>query len=592
MFGFKNLAIRSKLTLSFAVVLALFVALGAASIVLMERMNENLIKTESVQLLNTAAASDINTNTSDFRIGEIQHILSTEDSEMAKYENDMKAALASIKANEDKYSVNLKVATPEEKMAWDKFKTNWALYLTEHEEVEKLSKTNKNEEAKKLVRGKSQKLFDDASNALLDVIKINAEIAAKSKISSAETHTMAIYVTVGLLVAGFVFSLMIARALSNGIGLPLTKLASVSQKISEGDTNQEITVESTDEIGKLYGSFQNLILYFKGISDAAGSLAQGDLTTKVKAKSDRDLLSNSFNAMAEKLRRNAQMEKEVQASLHEGTQSISSATSQIFATVSEQTSSAQEQAAAVSETSSTVEELRSTSEMTARKSIEVSQIAQSAVQIGQDGALAVENIMKGMQSIREKVEAIAQNILTLSEQTQQIGEITTAVNDIADQSNILSLNATIEAARAGEQGKGFAVVAEEVRNLAEQSKQSTAKVRTILGEIQKATNAVVMASEQGTKGVETGMILAEKAGDVIRKLGENIRLAAQSVQQITASANQQNVGMDQISQAMREIDQSTKQFVSGARELESAASGLNKLAGQLKATTETFKGGR
>ncbi len=589
---FKNLPIRSKLTLSFSVVLAMFVALGVASLLLMERMNDNLVKTESVHLANIKATSDINTNTSDFRIGEIQHILSTEDSEMLKYEKEMEQKLKDIKANEEIYKANLSTATPEEKMAWDKFKTNWNTYLEEHAEVEKLSKTNKNEEAKKLVRGKSQKLFDDASDALLTVIKINSDNAAKSKTNAAETHHFAILLTVALLVGGLVFSMMMARALSNGIALPLTKLATVSQKISEGDTNQEITVESTDEIGKLFGSFQNLIQYFKGISDAAGNLAQGDLTIKVKAKSDRDTLSNSFNAMAEKLRRNAQMEKEVQASLHEGTQSISSATSQIFATVSEQTSSAQEQAAAVSETSSTVEELRSTSEMTARKSVEVSQIAQSAVQIGQDGALAVENIMKGMQSIREKVEAIAQNILTLSEQTQQIGEITTAVNDIADQSNILSLNATIEAARAGEQGKGFAVVAEEVRNLAEQSKQSTAKVRTILGEIQKATNAVVMASEQGTKGVETGMVLAEKAGDVIRKLGENIRLAAQSVQQITASANQQNVGMDQISQAMREIDQSTKQFVSGARELESAASGLNKLAGQLKATTDSFKGTR
>ena len=96
--------------------------------------------------------------------------------------------------------------------------------------------------------------------------------------------------------------------------------------------------------------------------------------------------------------------------------------------------------------------------------------------------------------------AIAEHILALSEQTQQIGEIIAAVNDLADQSNLLALNAAIEASRAGEQGRGFAVVAHEIRSLAEQSKAATAQVRTILSDIQRATNAAVMATEQGTKG--------------------------------------------------------------------------------------------
>ena len=94
---------------------------------------------------------------------------------------------------------------------------------------------------------------------------------------------------------------------------------------------------------------------------------------------------------------------------------------------------------------------------------------------------------------------IAETILALSEQTQQIGDIIATVNDIADQSNLLALNAAIEAARAGEAGKGFAVVAGEVRSLAEQSRQATAQVKEILGDIQKATNTAVMVTEEGTK---------------------------------------------------------------------------------------------
>ena len=88
---------------------------------------------------------------------------------------------------------------------------------------------------------------------------------------------------------------------------------------------------------------------------------------------------------------------------------------------------------------------------------------------------------------------------------EPLGKSCSTVNDLAEQSNLLAVNASIEAAKAGEQGKGFAVVAQEVRNLAEQSKQATIQVRSILNDIQKATNAAVMVTEQGSKAVEAGV---------------------------------------------------------------------------------------
>ena len=98
----------------------------------------------------------------------------------------------------------------------------------------------------------------------------------------------------------------------------------------------------------------------------------------------------------------------------------------------------------------------------------------------------------------------------LSERTQQIGEIIDAVNALADQSKLLALNASIEAARAGEEGKGFAVVAMEVRQLAEQSRGATSRVRDILSEIQDATNMAVMVTEEGSKGAENGMVVSSE----------------------------------------------------------------------------------
>ena len=127
-----------------------------------------------------------------------------------------------------------------------------------------------------------------------------------------------------------------------------------------------------------------------------------------------------------------------------------------------------------------------------------------------------------MNRIREQMESIAESIVRLSEQGQTIGEIIATVNDLAEQSNLLAVNAAIEAARAGEQGKGFAVVAQEVKSLAEQSKQATAQVRAILGDIQKATNSAVMATEQGSKAVEAGVAQSTQAGEAIRLLAESI----------------------------------------------------------------------
>ena len=190
--------------------------------------------------------------------------------------------------------------------------------------------------------------------------------------------------------------------------------------------------------------------------------------------------------MAANLEQRVETERQAKQTLEAGTQNLSAAAAEILAAVSEHTASASQQSAAVNQVTATVSEAQASSQQSAAKAMEVSELAQDAMRVGQEGADSVANILAGMQDIRTKVEGIARNILALSEQTQQIGDIITTVTDIADQSNILAINAAIEAAKAGDQGKGFAVVAGEVRNLAEQSKQATAKVRSILGDIQKA----------------------------------------------------------------------------------------------------------
>jgi hypothetical protein len=269
-------------------------------------------------------------------------------------------------------------------------------------------------------------------------------------------------------------------------------------------------------------------------------------------------------------------------SLREVNTTIAAAAAEILAATTQQAASAAEQSAAVMQTNTTVDEVKMIAAQTAQQAGQVAQESQSALQIARQGTGAVEETISGMGQIRTRVESIAQTILALAEQTQAIGAIISTVNELADQSNLLALNAAIEAARAGEQGKSFAVVAQHVRELAERSKGATGQVREILGEIQKATHAAVLVTEEGTKGVEVGGKLAGQAGQVIHRMAGEVESGAQASMQIAAAAQQQTAGMLQIGQAMGSIQQATTQALASTRQAERAAQDLHNMAQSLQ----------
>ncbi len=268
---------------------------------------------------------------------------------------------------------------------------------------------------------------------------------------------------------------------------------------------------------------------------------------------------------------------------------LASASSQILAATVQVAAGTAETATAITETSTTVEEVQQATKQSAQKARVVAESAQLVSRVSLEGHKAVEETVKGMNRIREQMDSIAQTIVRLSEQSQSIGGIIASVTDIADQSNLLSVNAAIEAAKAGEQGKGFAVVAQEIKNLAGQSKQATLQVRNILNDIQKITNAAVMATEQGTKAVEAGVIQSVQAGNAIRILSESSNEAVLAATQIVASSQQQVVGMDQISVAMQNINQAGTETAVSMEQSEKSAKNLNDLGQNLKEMIEQFK---
>ena len=267
--------------------------------------------------------------------------------------------------------------------------------------------------------------------------------------------------------------------------------------------------------------------------------------------------------------------------------SISTSAAQLLAVSAQVAASAAQTAASSNETTATVEEVKQTAQLAHEKAAEVTETSQNVARVAVAGRNMIEETLVGIEQMQNQMSVVSDTIDRLADQTQAVGEIITTVNDLAEQSNLLSVNASIEAAKAGEQGKGFTVVAQEVKSLAEQSKQAVAQVRAILGEIQKASTQAVQAAQQGRQAIEAARQQSLSTGDPAGALTGTTDEAVQAAVQISASSRQQLAGMEQISQAVESINQATVQAVSGTRQVEQEVKNLQDLAHGLRRLVES-----
>jgi methyl-accepting chemotaxis protein len=335
-------------------------------------------------------------------------------------------------------------------------------------------------------------------------------------------------------------------------------------------------------------SYQRVDSVLYEYADVLDKVAEGDLRQRL-APPDLPMDSREgrmLMRLADATNHTLETLQSVVVNFNEALKQLETDTQEILDATARQIQMAQEQDAVVTETTATVNEVRATVTETAERAQSVAETAQLSVDISRNGTESVSKTIDGMELIRRRVEDIADNILVLSEHTQQIGEIIATVNNLADQSRMLALNASVEAARAGAEGKGFAVVAMEVRTLADQNRDATVQVREILGEIQRATNSAVMVTEEGSKGVDTGQNLVNKAGESIRELAKAIEDAAMAALQIAASTRQQTIGMDQLTNAMRTIKHATTETVSSTMLVEASVNRLREAADRVSDAVE------
>ena len=535
MLGTRRFSVGSKLFAGFGIVIILGIAVGVVGIINLGTMDGLTTRMYTKELFGTRYVGDIRTAAANNRLATLQFISTSDPAARALQSTRRQQAEADfVKARDALQPV---LYTPEGQSLLSQIDAAWSNYKAASDQAV-VSTTG------------AQAALDaagvqyDTLNALLNQLSgLKSRLSAGEATNAQQTYGNVRIITIALLLAVVIFGIAAALWIARSITSALRATALTAALIAEGDLSQTVVVRSNDEVGDL---------------------------------------AVAFNLMVGGLR-------EMVREIRDGAQSLAAAASEIAASVTQQGSSTAEQAAAVNQTTATVDEVRVTGQQATQKAQAVATMAQRAAEVAAEGLETVEATITGMGELRSRVEAVAEQILALSEQTQQVGAIIATVEDLADQSNLLAVNAAVEAARAGDQGLGFAVVAQEVRRLAERSKTATVQVRTILTDIQRATNAAVLATEQGTKGAESGAQLVERAGHAIRQLAATIHESAESAQLIVASVGQQSAGMDQIAVAMANINQATADTAAGARQLQKAADNLNALAQRLTGLVNRYQ---
>ena len=388
--------------------------------------------------------------------------------------------------------------------------------------------------------------------------------------------------------------------IANGVIAPVHHLAQFSERLSQGDFRAKAEVHSADDFGYIaenlnraaeessramfnqeaQETLQKSVTEFLTITS---QIARGDMTLRGKVSSDAlgnvvdsvNYMLDNFCKVLERVRKAA---VDVQSSANE-----------ILIASEEMSSGAIQQDQEITNTSSAVEQLTVSMKQVSNNAEASAEAARRALDAAEQGNRSVHDTLEGMQRIRSSVQATAKRIKALGDRSLEISEIVNVINDITEQTNLLALNAAIEAARAGEAGRGFAVVADEVRKLAEHSRNATKDIAALIKAIQAETNDAVVVMEEGTKEVEIGAKLADQAGKALEAISTVVRQSAELVQEISLASKQQVRGTEGVANAMQIISNITRQTSQGARQTARTVEQLVHMSEQLNEALSQFR---
>lgn len=346
---------------------------------------------------------------------------------------------------------------------------------------------------------------------------------------------------------GFMIALFVMRTIIN----PVNHLQSVMEKLRQGDSSVRARLETPDEIGELARQFDRMVDEREAVAtkikreneqlnesvltllQGVAQLAQKDLTAKVPVSEDiTGSVADALNLLSSETAKVLKQVTDISADVTGASLKVKKQSDTVLAT-----SEAERRQIEL-----TTDELR----IAAQAMDRIGQLAQTAnvvadnaIKTTQAALSTVTATVGGINSTRDTIRETEKRIKRLGERSQEISGVVGLINTIAERTHILALNASMHAASAGEAGRGFAVVAEEVQRLAENARQATAQISTLVSNIQVETVDTVNTMNSAISQVVDGSRLAEQAGEQMKLTQAATTELVESVRQIAANTHEQ-----------------------------------------------------
>jgi methyl-accepting chemotaxis protein len=353
-----NMSLKAKLACGFGLLIALMAALGTFSLMQMGAVNGKAVEIASNWMPSVDTSNRINTATSDFRISELQHVISQDEAGMKRWQGEQTKLLDDLAKLEATYEKM--IAGAEERSLYESFRAKWKDYMRFHEKAFELAARNETEKAMAIYNGDGQKAYDEATDYLDKLVAYNS----KNGSAAAEEGT-AIYASAKLFVMG-------------GIGLCVLLGFGIAFYIVR------------DILKTLGGEPEYTRQVVRAIAD-------GDLTIEVAVrKGDQSSLIAAVGQMIERLRAVVSDASSASNNVSSGSQQLSAASEQIA-------QGASEQASAAEEASSSMEEMASNIKQNADNAAQTEKIARQSAKDAELSGDAVSRAVTAMGTIAEKI---------------------------------------------------------------------------------------------------------------------------------------------------------------------------------------------
>ncbi|MEH6888769.1 methyl-accepting chemotaxis protein [Bacillus sp. JJ864] len=418
-----------------------------------------------------------------------------------------------------------KITSQEEKQLYADFQKNYQEFRTKINEAQNLAVQNKNEEAYAYYLKEVEPAIQKSIDSIQELIKYNtnkAEQLQKDNVSNMNDMVLTFIVISVIAIAVIVF---IGYIIKTAIQRPITLLQHDMKEVADGNLVIRTSYRANDELGNIVTSFNYML----------DNLQQ--LMEKIKVTAQE--VTTSTDSMLKNTNQASQISNEAMQIIHEVNKQILG-----------QVTSIQESSIAMNDVAEGVQTV-------AESASTVAEVAVVTTDRVNSGSKVIKQSITQMNNVHKVVEETSTVIERLVMRTQEIDKALNAITNIAEQTNLLALNAAIEAARAGENGKGFAVVAAEVRDLAEQSKQSANEINDLIKSIQQDTKDTVQIMKKGQEEAKQGSNAANEADQAFSTIMTDVHKITQQIQEVSATTEEMSAGTEEINASLSVVSETS-----------------------------------